>query len=116
MFANPGELVLAFFSVSALALLLGVVVVVWRACRAALERSRARRAASLRVTLLRVATADEPLEADLAALAALDARHWRAVEPELLALLGKLRGSAHAALIDLLRRRGTDVAARSLVR
>lgn len=78
------------------------------------ERVRASRAAPVHSILL--AVADERPDAELDQLAALDARTWRAVEPQLLALLGQLRGSARDWLVDLLRRRGTETAARALTR
>lgn len=112
------RLLVAVGSLAALAVVLAGLVVAWRVGRSLRRRSRERRAASVRPALLAVAVADadEPAESELAVLAALDPRTWRAVEPQVLALLGKLQGSAHASLVDLLHRRGTEAAAVAMTR
>ena len=110
------ELLLAIGSLCALAVAFALLVVGWRVSRLVRERVRASRAAPVHSILLAVAVADERPDAELDELAALDAGTWRAVEPQLLALLGKLRGSARDWLVDLLRRRGTETAARALTR
>lgn len=112
------RLFVAVGSLAALAVVLAGLVVAWRVGRSLRRRSREGRAASVRPALLAVAVADadEPAESELAVLAALDPRTWRAVEPQVLALLGKLQGSAHASLVDLLHRRGTEAAAVAMTR
>ena len=105
----------------AAAVLLGGTIVLGRAVRQAGARRRARLAAPARRILLALATGDDdPSLTD--ALAAVDAATWRAIEPTVVGLLGKVRGEAHTALVAVLERRGmadralSDVRRRGAVR
>lgn len=100
-------LLLALLSLAGLLAVLASAIVARRGLRHALKRRRARIAAPLRPALLELAGGDGMDEAALGRLAALPRREWRAVEPSVLALLGKLRGDSRDALVTLLQRRGT---------
>ncbi|GEM_PF-1143315 len=93
---------------------LGGVLIFGRFIRRAREARRTRLAAPARRLLLAVTAGDDdPVLAD--SLVELDAENWRAVEPTAVGLLGKLRGEAHAALVEILVRRGVaDRAVRDL--
>ena len=103
------------------ATVLGGLTVLARAARRAIDRRRTRRAAPARRLLIPVAAGDaDPALIDR--LAAMDAAAWRAVEPTAVAMLGKVRGEAHAALVKVFVRRGAaaraydDLEARGPVR
>lgn len=117
MTAAAGLLVaLAATGLLVLALVTGTVG--WRVARRARAARTARRARPLR-PLLVLLVAGEPEEAVEAAarLAALEATSWRAVEPGVAALLGKVRGDAHGEVVRLLDERGVlDRARRDLRR
>ncbi|GAB2682542.1 HEAT repeat domain-containing protein [Thalassiella azotivora] len=99
---------LTLLVLAGLLLLLAVVVAGRRAHRLRAERRRQAAAEPLRPLLLTLA-AGEPDEAReaLETLVRLDARRWAAVEPTVEGLLLKLRGDTHAAVVELLERRGT---------
>jgi HEAT repeat protein len=94
----------------------GLALVSWRLGRSIRDRRRIRVADPLRPRLLALVVADEAPTEELEALAALDRRQWAAVEPGLLVLLAKVRGSARRAVVELLRRRGVFEAADGLTR
>ena len=76
-------------------LLLGAIIVVGRALRRYREARRARLAAPARRVLLALAAGDDEPE-HLDTLVRLEPAVWRAVEPTAVAMLGKVRGEAHA--------------------
>lgn len=87
------------------ATVLGTLIVIGRAARNAKDRRRKRTAAPSRRMLLSIAAGDD--EADyVEALVALPPQTWRAVEPSAVAMLGKVRGDAHTALVAVFERRG----------
>ncbi|MDT5037404.1 MAG: hypothetical protein QOE03_2589 [Micromonosporaceae bacterium] len=99
---------IATFALSVLisaAFVLGMVIVVGRALRHARNAARARLAAPGRRALLALAAGDDAPD-NLDALVQLDPAVWRAVEPTAVALLGKVRGEAHAALVLAFEQRG----------
>lgn len=107
-------LVLALLSISVLVGLLGLAIVLGRALRAYSARRRSRIAAPARPVLLALMAEEdagrwEPL---LDELLQLDERSWRALEPTVSEMLGKLKGDAHGALRQLVERRGTVATAR----
>jgi HEAT repeat protein len=97
-----------------------VAIVVVRIVRHARQRRRAALAAGPRRALL--AFVADNGEQGGEELVAIPDEAWRAAEPGALALLGKLRGEAHRALVSIFVRRGTaraalgDLRARSPVR
>ncbi len=103
--------------------LLAILIVTARVLRGVRVRRRARLSAPVRPVLLQLAAEDETLAArSLAALAALDRRQWRAIEPAMMSLLGKVRGELLSSLARLFYERGVtaravrDLRARSIVR
>jgi HEAT repeats len=84
---------------------LGAVIVFGRALRRAGDRRRTRLAAPARRLLLALAAGDDEPE-NLSALVGLAPAAWRAVEPTAVALLGKVRGEAHTALVTVFEQRG----------
>ena len=113
---------MATVATTVLAVLIGAVAVLGgviaggRAVRRLGEARRARLAAPARRRLLALAAGDDDPEV-LEALVALPPGIWRAVEPTAVALLGKVRGEAYAALVSVLERRGmADRALRDLHR
>lgn len=108
---------LALTAISALLVVLAIVIVVVRADRRRRTARRIRVIEPLRPALLRVLTEDDPAaRADqLAVLLRMDDRTWRALEPTVAELLGKLRGEAHAALREMAERQGTVSRARRRV-
>lgn len=103
-----GALGAALVGLAALLLALVLVVAARRALREVVERRRRRLVGPLRPVLLRLVAGepDEAAEAD-AVLRALDRRRWAAVEPSVEALMVKVRGETHAAVVDLLQARGS---------
>ncbi len=97
---------LALPALAALVALLALAIVARRALRRAAARRVARRAEPLRPLLLELAGGEAEPET-MAELLALDPRDWRAIEPQLWVLAGKIRGESLALLIDLLIQRGT---------
>jgi HEAT repeat protein len=111
-------LAIALGATGLLVLLLVTGTVARRVARRARTARVARRAQPLR-PLLVLLVAGEPEESAGAAarLAALDEASWRAVEPGVAALLGKVRGDAHEEVARLLDERGVlDRARRDLRR
>lgn len=125
------QLLIAALSVSGVVGLLAVSVVVVRLARLGLGRRRARLAGRFRPVLLSLATGETAGEEagaageageggeggnaadrwgrpgrDLERLAGVNRRIWKAVEPALLSLVAKLRGSSQTLLLEVLRRRG----------
>jgi HEAT repeat protein len=95
---------------------LGVLIVVGRVLRQAGERRLARIAGPTRPVLLAIASGDDAPE-HLQTLIGLPPRTWRAVEPSVVRMLGKLRGEAYTALVTVLEKRGAaSQAARDLRR
>jgi HEAT repeat protein len=84
---------------------LGVLIVVGRVVRQAGARRLARIAGPTRPVLLAIASGDDAPE-HRQVLIGLPPGTWRAVEPSVIAMLGKVRGEAHAALVAVLERRG----------
>lgn len=109
-----GALSLALLSISVLVLLLAAAIVLGRSARSRAAARRARTAGPVRPLLLELMAQDDPRAREplLAELLALDERSWRAVEPTVAAMLGKLRGGSHDALRELVERRGTVAEAR----
>jgi hypothetical protein len=103
--------------------LLVIALVVVRATGELLERRAGRRRDELRGLIL-AALLGEPDEAEpaLAALRSREGRAWRQVERQAFAMLPKIKGDSHEALVALLRSRGAveraygNTRARSLVR
>jgi HEAT repeat protein len=102
------------------AILFGVVTVAGRLARRITGERRARLAAPARRLLVRLTAGDEE-ETLIDQLVAIDAHTWRAVEPTAVAMLGKVRGEAHTALVTVFQRRGAatraerDLTSRSAV-
>lgn len=92
------------------ALTFGVVTVVGRLVRRAARARRARLAAPARRLLVRLTAGDDD-ETLIDQLVAVDARTWRAVEPAAVAMLGKVRGEAHTALVTVFQKRGAGTRA-----
>jgi HEAT repeat protein len=87
------------------AAILGLVIVFGRMVRRARSARRTRLAGPARRTLLALAAGDnDPAVVD--ALVQLSSATWWAIEPTAIALLGKVRGDAHSALVSVLERRG----------
>lgn len=105
------------------AVLLVLALVVVRASSELLERMAERRRDELRQLIL-TALLGEPEEAGpaLSALRSCEGRAWRRVEEQAFAMLPKIKGDSHEALVTLLNSRGAAVRAyenaraRSLVR
>jgi HEAT repeat protein len=99
---------LALLLVALGVLLLGLAIIARRSARQRLEARRLARAKPHRMHILRM-VAGEVHEAAgaVAALDRLPARDWRSVEPSVVGLLSKVRGEAHAQVVELLIRRGT---------
>jgi HEAT repeat protein len=116
---------LATFAIVALVFVasaFGTLTVLGRIIRQRLATRRARLAAPARRMLLQLAAGDGDEAALVERLAAIDGAVWRAVEPSAVAMLGKVRGEAHATLVTVFMRRGAamraerDLHARSPVR
>jgi HEAT repeat protein len=96
----------------AAAVLLGGLIVGGRTVRRTRDERRARLARPARHLLLAIAAGDDdPGQID--ELVRLPDDVWHAVEPNAIALLGKVRGEAHATLVDVFERRGAAWRARS---
>ncbi|MFI5911246.1 HEAT repeat domain-containing protein [Dactylosporangium sp. NPDC051541] len=94
------------------ALVFGGLIVGGRTVRRAREARRTQLAKPARQLLLAIAAGDdEPEQID--ELVRLPDEVWLAVEPSAIALLGKVRGEAHTALVDVFERRGAAWRARS---
>lgn len=111
------ELVLsaALAAVALGVLVLGAAIVARRSIRAAMTRRRDARTAPHRLTVLRLVAGDRAeAAAAVQVLSRLDAGDWRALEPQVEALLGKVRGESHTQIVELLHRRGSlDAALRA---
>ncbi|WP_433050818.1 HEAT repeat domain-containing protein [Dactylosporangium sp. CS-033363] len=94
------------------ALVFGGLIVVGRTVRGSREARRARLAKPARQLLLAIAAGDDD-PAQIEELVRLPEDVWLAVEPSAIALLGKVRGEAHTALVDVFERRGAAWRARS---
>ncbi|WP_051798046.1 HEAT repeat domain-containing protein [Catenuloplanes japonicus] len=90
---------------------LSVIIVVVRVVRRTLRRRRARLAEAPRLALLEFVAEGGTEGAE--ELIALPQRQWQAAEPGAIALLGKVRGEAHTALVDVFARRGLIEAERA---
>jgi hypothetical protein len=116
-------LLTALLGLGSLAVLLVVVLVLVRATGEALERRAGRRRDELRRLIL-TALLGEPEESGRARgdLLARQGHAWRQVEKQAFAMLPKIKGDSHDALVSLLRGRGAaeralrSTGARSLVR
>lgn len=106
---------LALLSIACLVGLLALAIVVSRWMRRLRAERRARKIAPIRPVLLAVlAEEDSDRRTALAdTLVALDKRSWRALEPTVADLLGKLKGESHAALRELVERVGRVARARA---
>lgn len=82
-----------------------LVLCVSRLVRNRRERARRQAVTATRPLILQ-ATGDEDPSAR-AALASLDQRSWRAAQPTVLRLLGRVKGGSHTSLTEILLRRGT---------
>lgn len=83
-----------------------LAVLTYRLTSTLRQSRRERLVQATRPLLLGVLADEEPESAGLDALAALPDRRWRALEPTVVAMLGKIRGDARGALVDVLARRG----------
>jgi len=104
-------LVLALTAITAFLAVLGIGIVVVRAARHQSTLRRATIVSSVRPALLRVLAEDDPAQRAErlgALLSAIDGSTWRALEPTVTELLGKLRGDAHATLREMVERQGTS--------
>ncbi|UWP81474.1 HEAT repeat domain-containing protein [Dactylosporangium fulvum] len=94
---------------------LGGLIAGGRGVRRTREARRARLAKPARQLLLAIAAGDDDPER-IEELVRLPDDVWVAVEPNAVALLGKVRGEAHATLVDVFERRGAAWRARSQLR
>jgi len=110
-------LLLALAAISAFLAVLGIGIVVARAARHQSTLRRATIVSPIRPALLRVLTEDDPAARaeQLSALLEMADSTWRALEPTVAELLGKLRGDAHATLREMAERQGTVERARRRV-
>jgi hypothetical protein len=88
----------------------GVVTVIGRVLRGAARQRQAHLAAPARRLLVRLTAGDDD-ETLVDQLVTVAPRTWRAVEPAAVAMLGKVRGEAHTALVSVFLRRGAGVRA-----
>lgn len=103
-------LFVALTAITAFLAVLGIGIVAVRAARHQSTLRRARIVSSVRPALLRLLAEDDPpqrAEQLSALLATIDDSTWRALEPTVTELLGKLRGEAHATLREMVERQGT---------
>jgi HEAT repeat protein len=116
-----GAAAVAIVALLVAAVVFGILTVVLRLARGVAGRRRAALAAPARRLLVRLTAGDDD-ETLIDQLAAVGPRTWRAVEPAAVAMLGKVRGEAHTALVTVFQRRGAgerarrDLTARSPVR
>ena len=108
---------LALLSISSLVAALALSIVLVRAVRRLLVARREAKTSLVRPVLLAMlGEEDQELSQDaLARLLAVDARTWRALEPTVAGLLGKLRGTSHELLRTLVVLRGTVARAKHRV-
>jgi HEAT repeat protein len=97
------------------AVALGALIVVGRSTRRRRDERRAKLAAPARTLLLSVASG-EPEPEEIERLVRLPDDVWAAVEPNAVAMLGKVRGDARALLVTVFERRGAAWRARSDLR
>nr|BFE65608.1 hypothetical protein GCM10020063_101340 [Dactylosporangium thailandense] len=107
-----GAALVALFVLIFAALVLGALIVAGRTVRRTREARRARLAKPARRLLLAIAAGDDDPE-QIEELVRLPDDVWLAVESNAIALLGKVRGEAHTALVDVFERRGAAWRARS---
>jgi HEAT repeats len=101
---------IAITALAVVVALLSVSIVTARAIRTARRRRRAALAAGPRRALLAFVADNGEEGAD--ELVAIPEDAWRAAEPATVALLGKVRGDAHRALVEVFTRRGVGLRAR----
>ncbi|PID53322.1 MAG: hypothetical protein CSA58_00750 [Micrococcales bacterium] len=100
-------LVLSLLALSALLVILTLAAVVGRAAWRRRDRIQGRTAEPLRPWLLQLAAGEaEEVEEAVDAVSGLPADQWQAIEPSVRALLLKVRGDTHEAVVEVLRRRG----------
>lgn len=111
-------LLLALLSIALLVGALALAIVLARWARAWAAARRARVVAPVRPVLLAALAEEDPprRNALVHTLVTLDSRAWRALEPTVADLLGKLRGEAHTLLRDLVDRSGGVARARANTR
>lgn len=102
---DPGVLAVAVAVLAVVLLVLAVTLLSGRWWQRRVAARRARRIAPGRPLLVALAAGDDD-DTLLDRLAALPRSQWRALEPVAVAMLGKVRGHARAALVTLLERRG----------
>jgi len=110
-----GAALVALIVLLVAALVFGGLIVGGRTVRRAREARRAHLAQPARRLLLAIAAGDDD-PAQIEELVRLPDDVWLAVEPSAIALLGKVRGEAHTALVDVFERRGAAWRARSRLR
>lgn len=105
---------LALFSIAVLTAVLGGSIVVGRWWRGHRLQRRLATVATVRPALLAALAEDDPSQRDtfVDRVLAADDRTWRALEPTIAELLGKVRGESHSVLRLLVERRGTVARAR----
>lgn len=111
---TAAALSLTLVSIAALVAVLGVAIVVVRTARRIGATRREKKTSLVRPYLLALlAEEDQEVAQDmLARLLDVDRRTWRALEPTVGQLLGKLRGDSHGLLRTLIELRGTVARAR----
>jgi HEAT repeat protein len=102
---DRGVLVVAVAGMLVVLVVLAAALLTGRWWQRRAEARRAERIAPGRPLLVALAAGDGD-EAVLGRLAALPRVQWRALEPVAVSMIGKLRGDARGALVDLLRERG----------
>jgi hypothetical protein len=107
-----GAALVALFVMLLAALVFGGLIIGGRTVRRTRDARRARLAKPARQLLLAIAAGDED-PAQIEELVRLPDDVWLAVEPNAIALLGKVRGEAHTTLVDVFERRGAAWRARS---
>lgn len=109
---------LALFTISAVAGSLAAAIVVGRTARRVRATRRERITARARPLLIAMLAEEshEVAQDALAQLLAVDRSTWKALEPTVAALLGKLRGNSHDLLRSLLVLRGTVARAQRRLR
>lgn len=106
-----GAAQVALVAILVVLVLLFAVVFVRRMTGRVFERRRANLRAQTRPLLLQLLTDDEAADGDqpeaVRRLGEVKGKVWRASEPGVVAMLGKVRGGPRDALVDLLEERGT---------